>query len=225
MRLHNAILRSYEVLREGSLVGSVGWEWPDAGQTGALIIRHGKAREFPVADASRGIEVTAFLPRGQYEIEELSGNSYRAVVRGSGFFKLARMERRTLQRWAGSAAEKFNADVSALFPIPDDAVGSAGIENINWFKIGTGFVGDVDLMAASVPFGRVAYKFPSGKVCKLGDLVPGLRSYHLTGVQYVSPQGWLVVDAREGHDPPAEGVELGGGTELFWLEPLKTNIH
>ncbi len=223
--LSEPIQTAYDFRRDGSLVGSYGWSGLHDGHQMPLIVRRGKQIRLLNEETLRFTDVRAALANGNYLVVGLNQVTSVAAIRDQKLIETGPGKAPSDQEEAHYVKAGSDAVVAKLFPVPEGMRDTTGIECVYWYDYVHGLkLGQVDTSCMMEYNYRSCLREPNGRTRPIEACVPGLRGYLVRGIEFVSPDGWFVVDAdRRDPHPDPDGVHIGLGAELFWIEPTNSS--
>ena len=226
--LPDCLLVGSDFRRDGSMVGSYGQMGLHDGAEFPLIVRQGKYVRLENLSIFQSYNVDALLPNRQYQVSKDSQNPVEAVVRGNNLVLLGSMKGVSVYKGVSGKRSGRDESIVKLFPIPAEFRDTAEIESIYWWNYldGTKLAQVVTVWHMENSY-RTAFRDSSGKFRPLEKCIPELANYEVRGIDFVSPDGWFVLDAIRTKPQAASGITIGLGNELFWIEPhvKKANLR
>jgi len=222
VHLEYGVLSTYEARRDGSVVGSYGQMGLHDGFELPLIVIKGKQIVLSNERDLNSHQVAAILPSNRFAVL----TDYRAprlgVLSGKKLMLGAPIPSAKAQSEVEPTKSPTSPEIDGVFPVPEGMRDTTANENVDLYK----YLEGTKLMQVNtlthMEYGyRGALIDASGRVWPLEKCIPGMARYQVRGIQFVSPDGWFVIDAIK--DPPAHenGVRIGFGDELFWIEALR----
>jgi hypothetical protein len=133
---------------------------------------------------------------------------------------LGEMSKSPAQKGLPSSKTSSDPLIDKLFPIPKDMRDTVEIDSVYWFDYLEGLKLGQVVMTWHMENGyRATLREPSGKCRALEECIPGMSGYEVRGIDHVNHEGWFVIDAVLKKTHAYEGITLGFGNELFWIEP------
>ena len=216
--LHDTLFWCTKARRDGSMVGSHGYEGPHDGGYDPLIILKGerivikddrKLLDYQVQDFERnGIYiVSSDMPPLNYPAKFINGD---LTVIGPGVKPKPYTGKPYKENPPDDATRK-------LFPPPRGMEDTTGIRTVNWQKWSQGIqLGQIEFSWNMDAAWRVALKDPFGRIQPLENVVPSLKGYEVRGLHWLE-KDWILVSANKAR-PDNGSLTLGYGCHLFWIE-------
>lgn len=226
VRLRGSVLRTFDAKRDGSLVGSYGQMGLHDGAEFPLIVLKGIQRvlanesdlaSYQVAELQHGNTFKVLHDFKQPRIAVKIGNKLKLGARTS-----YNWARRQALIQVPAVQTPCSSVFDRLFPVPAGMRDTTSNESVDTYK----YLGGTKLCQINtswhMEYGhRSALTDAGGKTLPMEKCIPGLAGFRVMGIQFVSPEGWFVVDAVREQPPDDSGVSVGFGSELFWIEAVR----
>jgi hypothetical protein len=217
-KLDDQVFSCSNARRDGSMVGSKGFEGPHDGGYDPLIVWKGKQIRFNDKTKIRDGIISDFAKNGNYLVSDGYSNKWfntrliknELVVVGPAIKPKFKDEPAPLH-------VEPDPNMKRLFPVPSGVSDTASLKPVIWMKWSNGLrLAQIEISTDFDFSYRVALKSPEGKVRPLEDCVPGLKGYLARSIHHVE-NNWILVSAEK-KPKDTSSLWLGNGSHLFWIE-------